>query len=363
MFTFIGAAGVTIALTMCVWMIVQSRDRQRRMNERLDDLTLQFAPGLTNMVPSAQAESRQDRDSVLDALKGDRAPGFSLPDSDGTPVTLDDLRARGKPVVLFFTDPRCGPCFELLPDIGGWQRTYSDHLTLALVSSGDADTNAAMVQGYGISTVLRQQDIEVVLGYNLAQAPAAVLISPEGFVMAGPRYGVHAARALMAEALGLTVPPTPIRQVQEVHRGDMAPSVRLPDLYGAIVDLDSYRGWPTMLLFWNPGCSFCAALLADVQAYERLEQRPNILVISRGPIGLNSALGFVSPVVIDEGKVLGKTFGATGTPAALVLDVDGRVATPVARGLDQVRMLLGSTAIAMSATSPSLEKDETSVSA
>ncbi|MCC6704291.1 MAG: redoxin domain-containing protein [Thermomicrobiales bacterium] len=363
MFTFIGAAGVTLVLTMCVWMIVQSRDRQRRMNERLDDLALQFASRPTNMVPSAQAESRPNRDSVLDALKGDRAPGFSLPDADGTPVTLDALRAQGKPVVLFFTDPRCGPCFDLLPDIGGWQRTYSDHLTLALVSSGDAETNAAMVRGYGISTVLRQHDMEVVLGYNLAQAPAAVLISPEGFVMAGPRYGVQAARSLMAEALGVAMPPTPIRSVQEVRRGELAPSIRLPDLSGAIVDLDSYRGWPTLLLFWNPGCSFCQALLSDVLAYELLDRRPNILVISRGPIGLNTALGFVSPVVIDEGKVLGKAFGATGTPAALVLDASGRVATPVARGLDQVRMLLASTATAMLAKSPTSDADSESASA
>lgn len=159
------------------------------------------------------------------------------------------------------------------------------------------------------------------------------------------------------------MPPTPIRSVQEVRRGELAPSIRLPDLSGAIVDLDSYRGWPTLLLFWNPGCSFCQALLSDVLAYELLDRRPNILVISRGPIGLNTALGFVSPVVIDEGKVLGKAFGATGTPAALVLDASGRVATPVARGLDQVRMLLASTATAMLAKSPTSDADSESASA
>ena len=35
---------------------------------------------------------------------------------------LDALRAPGKPVLLIFVDPGCGPCTALLPEIGRWQR-------------------------------------------------------------------------------------------------------------------------------------------------------------------------------------------------------------------------------------------------
>ncbi len=37
------------------------------------------------------------------ALKvGDRAPDFTLPDQDGTPVTLSKLLARGPVILAFF---------------------------------------------------------------------------------------------------------------------------------------------------------------------------------------------------------------------------------------------------------------------
>jgi uncharacterized membrane protein YphA (DoxX/SURF4 family) len=39
----------------------------------------------------------------------------------GETLTLEALRARGKPVMLLFTDPNCGPCMSLLPEIGRWQ--------------------------------------------------------------------------------------------------------------------------------------------------------------------------------------------------------------------------------------------------
>ena len=38
---------------------------------------------------------------------GTMAPTFGLPDVNGETFTLDRLRARGKPVVLLSTDPKC----------------------------------------------------------------------------------------------------------------------------------------------------------------------------------------------------------------------------------------------------------------
>jgi thiol-disulfide isomerase/thioredoxin len=351
---FIGAAGVTITLATIVWLLARSRDRQRRMNARLDELHLRLtAP------PAAHVQPVLARDSVLDALKGNRAPGFSLPGLDGAPVTLDSLRERGKPVILFFMEPRCGPCYQLLPDIAGWQQVYGDQLTIAVISAGELATNQDLMAEYGIRQALLQHDMEVVLAYNLAQAPAAVLISPEGIIEGGPRYGVQVSRALVAEALGLEMPPAPVREIQALRRGDLAPAVHLPDLAGTLVDLRAHRGWPTLLLFWNPGCSYCAQLLPDVLAYEQLESRPQIVVISRGPYTLNRELGFNSPVVIDESRSIGNAIGVAGTPSAVIVDAGGRLATDVASGTDKVRHLLASSAMAMltSTSIPTLPDD------
>ena len=53
---------------------------------------------------------------------GSPTPTFALPDPWGARVTLDELLARGRPVLLIFADPGCGPCNELFPDLGRWQR-------------------------------------------------------------------------------------------------------------------------------------------------------------------------------------------------------------------------------------------------
>lgn len=113
---------------------------------------------------------------------GTRAPAFGLSRLDGEPVSLDSLRAGGKPVLLVFTDPGCGPCSALMPDIGRWQGEHAQTLTIALVSRGARDANAAKASEHGISGVLLQQDREVSEAYQSVPTPSAVLVRPNGTV-------------------------------------------------------------------------------------------------------------------------------------------------------------------------------------
>jgi thiol-disulfide isomerase/thioredoxin len=187
-----------------------------------------------------------------------------------------------------------------------------------------------------------------VAAYGLAQAPAAVLIHPDGRVAAGPRYGARAIRQLVADTLGLALPEAPNREIQTVGVGDKAPSIRRPDLAGNVVDVA--EGATTLLLFWSPGCSHCRELLPEVLAFEQTSNRPRLVFASRGPIGLNQALGFVSPVVLDDDLALAQTFGASGTPAAVLIDANGVVVTEVARGAGGVRALLAQTGVPLPAS-------------
>jgi hypothetical protein len=68
---------------------------------------------------------------------GATAPNFALEDIQGETLTLDSLRQAGKPVMLLFTDPRCGLSNALLPDVGRWQEEYANRLSIASVSRGD----------------------------------------------------------------------------------------------------------------------------------------------------------------------------------------------------------------------------------
>src|SRR4051794_38955489 len=56
---------------------------------------------------------------------GADAPDFAVKDMEGEPVTLDQLRSSGRPILLMFTSPGCGPCNEMFPSLRRWQQTLS----------------------------------------------------------------------------------------------------------------------------------------------------------------------------------------------------------------------------------------------
>src|SRR5438105_4537367 len=57
-------------------------------------------------------DSRLKRDGLS---AGTPAPSFRLPDLNGGHVALDDY--RGRRVLLVFSDPNCGPCDQLAPQL------------------------------------------------------------------------------------------------------------------------------------------------------------------------------------------------------------------------------------------------------
>jgi len=46
-----------------------------------------------------------------------QTPAFEAVRMSGGKISLDELRQDDKPVVLVFSDPDCGPCNALLPDL------------------------------------------------------------------------------------------------------------------------------------------------------------------------------------------------------------------------------------------------------
>jgi thiol-disulfide isomerase/thioredoxin len=108
------------------------------------------------------------------------------------------------------------------------------------------------------------------------------------------------------------------------------------------VSLNGRRGNRTVLLFWNPTCGYCQQMLPDVMQWERerASDALALLVISSGPIEANKSQGFRSRVVLDNQFVAGETFGVSGTPSAMLLDEQGKVASGVAVGKEAVLALL-----------------------
>ena len=113
---------------------------------------------------------------------------FALPSLDGNTVTSESLRAPGKPEVLLFTTPECGPFVEIFPQIERWQAKHSGTLTIAIVSEGDRGQNATMASEHALTIMLLQEDWEVGEAYGADWTPSAVLVHPDGTI-GSPMHG------------------------------------------------------------------------------------------------------------------------------------------------------------------------------
>ncbi|CAA9542834.1 MAG: hypothetical protein AVDCRST_MAG49-1038 [uncultured Thermomicrobiales bacterium] len=349
-----GAVGFAV-LAAQGWLLVQLLRQQGRLLLRLDALE----DGTAAVgAPASRASAGASAGAAPSGLPvGSPAPAFGLEHVDGETVTLDAMRGVGKPVLLVFSDPNCLACNTLLPDIGNWQRTQGHVVTTALISRGPAEANRAKAAEHGVAGVLLQRDREVARSYRVDRTPSAVLVNADGTIGSPVAGGVEAVRRLAAGVIGAgtptangaangaangtangavptrpAAPPPPPAPVLAV--GDPAPEVALPDLDGKPVRLADFHGTPTVVLFWNPGCGYCRRMLPDLQAWETDggEGSPRLLVVSTGEREANRALGLRAPILLDRGFATGRSFGARGTPAAVLVDAEGRIASPTVAG-------------------------------
>jgi methylamine dehydrogenase accessory protein MauD len=275
---------------------------------------------------------------------GAPAPAFELPGLDGVPVTLEQLRAPGRTVLLLFTDPGCVPCNALMPDVGHWARDHQEELTIALISTGDATANRDKAAEHGIPRILIQEGREVAELYNCPATPAGLAIDADGDVLLPAAPGPDAIRALVTSLLQPV--PEPLNVIPPgVAVGSPAPALSLTDLDGEQIDLTDPRSGGRVLLFWNPQCGFCSRMVDDLRAWEESapDDAPELILVSTGTEQENRAMGLRARIALNPGFTVGAAFGASGTPSAILLDDRGHVAAPLGVGADAVMALAGST--------------------
>jgi thiol-disulfide isomerase/thioredoxin len=279
---------------------------------------------------------------------GEQAPDFTLAGLYGESVTLESLTSSDMPVLLLFTDPKCGPCNALMPQISAWQREHAEQLTIAVLTRGSVHDNRAKIREHGIANVWLDDGLSVHSAYQANGTPGAVLIDADGRIASPTVEGEKAISGLVAHA---TRPPevpvlhVPARQAPPRRPavppvGARAPSLQLNDLAGARVALtDPERD--TLVLFWNPRCGFCRQMLDDVRTVEKSSApgAPRLLMISTGSVADNEAMRLQSPIALDAAFAAASAFGSSGTPSAILIDANGKVASGLAMGEAQVMAL------------------------
>lgn len=310
------------------WMLLNLARQQGRLLLRLDAIEAQLNG---KVAPSTKPSS-----PPLGLRVGAPAPAFELPSLDGPIVSLEELRGAGQPVLLVSADPGCGPCASLLPELAEWQRLHAGTLTVAVLTRGSAEANRRKLGPHGIARVLLQKRQEVAEQYHTVATPSAVLVDANGRIAAPVAAGPADIRRLVESTL------SPSRQGSEgLPIGTPAPPVSLSDLDGVPFDLQARLGQSTVLLFWNPGCGFCRRMVPDLKAWETGRSADSGLVlVSSGSDDANREMGLRSPVLIGDDFAVGRSYGASGTPSAVLIDGSGRVASPLTVGASGVLALL-----------------------
>ena len=113
---------------------------------------------------------------------GKPAPDFTLPQLDGPPVRLADL--RGRVVVLNFWASWCAPCREETPALKAFYQRYGDRVAFYAVNVAEpVDTVRAFLAEFGATyPVLLDRDKAVYHRYRVTGYPETFWIDEEGIV-------------------------------------------------------------------------------------------------------------------------------------------------------------------------------------
>jgi len=134
---------------------------------------------------------------IRDGLKADTlAPPFRLPRLDGGELALEDL--QGKRVLLVFSDPECGPCNELAPQLERLNQQTPD-LQVVMISRRDAEANRTKVPEHGLTfPVLLQKQWEISKLYGIFATPVGYLIDADGVIVRDVAKGSEAILDLLS---------------------------------------------------------------------------------------------------------------------------------------------------------------------
>ncbi|HEX8159839.1 MAG TPA: redoxin domain-containing protein [Solirubrobacteraceae bacterium] len=333
---------------LCTWLIIYPLVRQQgRMLVRLEALENGVADAPIAAQP--QADAKPTRPPGLSV--GEIVPPFSLPDLAHRTVALEDF--RGRRVLLVHWSPDCGFCEQIAGDLAKLQRDLGKRaVKLVLVSYGNGESDRRLAREHDLSCpVVLQEPSTRIEAFRTLGTPAAYLLDEKGRVAAPLALGVHEVPLLAGQAAARRRPFSQ-RSLENsrierdgLKAGTPAPSFSLPDLEGASISLEQYRGRRLLLLFSDPQCGPCDALASQLGALRREHpgDRLAVLMVSRGDADENrrkaAEHGIEFPIVIQPGWRVSKEYGIFAMPVAFLVDEKGVIERNVARGPDEILAL------------------------
>lgn len=133
-----------------------------------------------------------------------------------------------------------------------------------------------------------------------------------------------------------TTPPATTEATQPVTDPTEPEPVRVPDFTvtdweGNDVQFSDYMGKPVVLNFWAYWCGPCKMEMPEFNAaYEQLGGEVTFLMVHADPDTesgkqIVTDAGYTFPVVFDESRIAGATYGITAYPTTFFVDAQGNL--------------------------------------
>jgi peroxiredoxin len=297
---------------------------------------------------------------------GAPAPDFQLASLAGGLKKLADW--RGRRVLLIFFNPRCGFCSRMAPELAALPVEPAGGRPLPLVvTTGSVDENRQLVEEHALRCpVLLQEGGEVASDYHAAGTPMGYLLDEQGRIASELAVGAEALLALAGSrslAADNQIGPASAAPGRNGHRkpsgnrslsesrlnrsglpaGSPAPAFRLPRLDGGELSLEEYRGRRVLLVFSDPHCGPCDALLPELERRHRQSRGLAVLLIGRGKVEENRQKvrehRLTFPVALQKQWEVSRRYAMFATPMAYLIDEQGRIARDVAAGVEPILAL------------------------
>jgi peroxiredoxin len=163
---------------------------------------------IVDMVRSVMKKASLKKSRIeREGLKvGTPAPTFALQDIHDNGETIELDQFRGRKVLLVFSDPHCGPCDELAPDLVKLHRKHRHNgMAVVMVGRGELEENRKKALEHGIEfPVLLQDRWKLSREYGIFATPVAFLIGKDGVIMRNVAQGADEILKLAHEGLAAT---------------------------------------------------------------------------------------------------------------------------------------------------------------
>lgn len=276
---------------------------------------------------------------------GAPAPDFSARDLSGKIVSFENLLVKNKPMLLFFVSPSCIPCQSLLPEIENWQNDMSDKIKFVFISKGSEKENAEKFGGTNFKQILLQKNDEIAESFKAVWTPTAVLVNGDGNIASHPAAGDSAIHSLV-EKVKLLENETEnffVTNGKPTNIGEDVPEFSTENLDGSIVSTKDLTGRKTLLTYWSLNCGWCEKMLDDLREWDKTRgaDEPELILLSSGEAEKHRELGLQSQIILEVDKDISKKFGMEGTPSAVLINENGKIASELAVGAENIWALIG----------------------